>query len=453
MPAHFYLLSLHQRTLSDVLRRQHPLQMPLPFNFVVAIVSGIADALEAAASKGVVHLNMSADNVMVDEPEMVAYQSVRRRAAAAGAVAVAAGGDGGIAEDIDVEYSACIRRFEEPPVAVVTNWGASMVFDHAAAAEWVVRVPTERGRLVLAGQPWGSEKHACPELHTSLARASELTPFNAVVHAARQAMVSAVKAGEHALVCRVAWCCTDSQRHFHSGAQPGLGMFGVVVCGCVWLCVCVSATTGGITAPGCKITAGGDAADIEEKRARRFLVALAAAARCDAVRRAPSLPVLLDCSKQPSFEVGILGFYVATGVHPCGDGYPSGLPTPYDAASYPAMPPSWPPSFRELLVQCVSIDAIARPGIVEVASRLRELRSAAWLSVEEALSLRRRLVSWEVDLSASMCLVGSWFSAAALHCVQADRDGSLRTAEASSVQLRAQLVLSVMSGCNDVHAM
>jgi hypothetical protein len=117
------------------------------------------------------------------------------------------------------------------------------------------------------------------------------------------------------------------------------------------------------------------------------------------------------------------------------------------------MPPSWPPSFRELLVQCVSIDAIARPGIVEVASRLRELRSAAWLSVEEALSLRRRLVSWEVDLSASMCLVGSWFSAAALHCVQADRDGSLRTAEASSVQLRAQLVLSVMSGCNDVHAM
>jgi hypothetical protein len=40
----------------------------------------------------------------------------------------------------------------------------------------------------------------------------------------------------------------------------------------------------------------------------------------------------------------------------------------------------------------VSFDGVARPGIAEVASRLRELRSAAWLSVEEALSLTRQLV-------------------------------------------------------------
>jgi hypothetical protein len=136
------------------------------------------------------------------------------------------------------------------------------------------------------------------------------------------------------------------------------------------------------------IAAGGDpqAADIEE-RDLRFLFAESAYFEALA-----SDLKLVDYSKQPSFEVGVLGFYVATGVHPYGDGDPSGLPTPYDAASYPAMPPSWPPSFRELLVQCVSIDAVARPGIVEVASRLRELRSAAWLSVEEALSLTRQQV-------------------------------------------------------------
>jgi hypothetical protein len=111
-----------------------------------------------------------------------------------------------------------------------------------------------------------------------------------------------------------------------------------------------------------------------------------------------SITAVLDYSKQPSFEVGTMGFWVATGVHPCGDGYPSGLPTPYDAASYPAMPPSWPPSFRELLARCVSFDAVARPGIAEVASRLRELRSAAWLSVEEALSQSRLLVRCSCDV-------------------------------------------------------
>jgi serine/threonine protein kinase len=224
MPAHFYLLSLHHRTLSDVLRRQHPLQTPLPFSFVVAIVSGIADALEAAASKGVVHLNMSADNVMVDEPEMVAHEADRRRAAAAGAVAVAAGGDGGIAEDIDVEYSVCIRRFEEPPVAVVTNWGASMVFD-VAASKWVLPQAQLRDRLMAIGQPWSSNKHAAPELHIALARAkSELTPLKDVSDAAQHAIASAPTG-----VCRLqTFCATGAM----AWACQCLGRFAVSLYRC-----------------------------------------------------------------------------------------------------------------------------------------------------------------------------------------------------------------------------
>jgi hypothetical protein len=200
VPAHFYLLSLHHRTLSDVLRRQHP----LPFNFVVAIVSGIADALEAAASKGVVHLNMSADNVMVDEPEMVAYEADRRHAAGA-----AAGGDGGLAEGIDVEYSECIRRFEEPPVAVVTNWGASMVFD-AAAAKWVLRVPTAQGRLSLTGQPWGSDKHADPELHISLARVRGVLAAGKAAADAAYAATMVATSGVSAVLTQPALVCSSS---------------------------------------------------------------------------------------------------------------------------------------------------------------------------------------------------------------------------------------------------
>ena len=45
VPTYFRLLSLHHRTLRDTVRVQHPRQRPLPFRYVIAVVSGIADAL------------------------------------------------------------------------------------------------------------------------------------------------------------------------------------------------------------------------------------------------------------------------------------------------------------------------------------------------------------------------------------------------------------------------
>jgi hypothetical protein len=105
-----------------------------------------------------------------------------------------------------------------------------------------------------------------------------------------------------------------------------------------------------------------------------------------------SITAVLDYSKQPSFEVGTMGFWMATGVHPCGDGYPMLLPTPYDAVDYPAMPRSWPAAYRELLAACVSFDPRHRPDIATVAARLREIRAAAWMSADAVLAQSRLLV-------------------------------------------------------------
>jgi serine/threonine protein kinase len=184
VPTFFYVLSLHHRTLKDVVQRQHPLQRPLPFSFVVAIVSGVADALAAAASKGVVHLDLKSDNIM------------------------AGGGDVDPNADVDVDYSECIRRFEEPPVAVVIDWGMAMQFD--AASEWKLHVPTVRGRLALGAQPWGNGEHAGPELHMALKRAtSDLEAARDAVDAALQAMNAATTAGVtvcSALLCSALLC-------------------------------------------------------------------------------------------------------------------------------------------------------------------------------------------------------------------------------------------------------
>jgi hypothetical protein len=58
--------------------------------------------------------------------------------------------------------------------------------------------------------------------------------------------------------------------------------------------------------------AGGDPADIADKQARYDA----------AVAARDSITAVLDYSKQPSFEVGTMGFWIATGEHPCGDAYP-----------------------------------------------------------------------------------------------------------------------------------
>jgi hypothetical protein len=128
--------------------------------------------------------------------------------------------------------------------------------------------------------------------------------------------------------------------------------------------------------------AGGDAADTADKQAR-YDAALAAR---------DSITAVLDYSRQPSFEVGTMGFWMATGQHPCGDGYPMRLPARYDAAAYPATPSSYPAAYRQLMTECVAFDPRDRPDIVEVAARLRELRCAAWMSAGDVLAVSRRLV-------------------------------------------------------------
>jgi hypothetical protein len=57
-------------------------------------------------------------------------------------------------------------------------------------------------------------------------------------------------------------------------------------------------------------------------------------------------------------------------------------------------PSSWPPSNRQLMTvsECVAFDPRDRPGIAEVAARLREMRAAAWMSAGVVLELSRRLV-------------------------------------------------------------
>jgi hypothetical protein len=120
---------------------------------------------------------------------------------------------------------------------------------------------------------------------------------------------------------------------------------------------------------------GGDTADIANKQAR-YVAAVVARDIITAV---------LDYRKQPSFEVGTMGFWMATGQHPCGDDYSMCLPMRYDATAYPATPPSWPPAYRQLMTECVAFDPRDRPDIAEVAARLREMRSAAWMTAGDDL--------------------------------------------------------------------
>ncbi len=111
-------------------------------------------------------------------------------------------------------------------------------------------------------------------------------------------------------------------------------------------------------------------------------------ARCDAALAArDSITAVLDYNKQPSFEVGTMGFWVATGHHPCGDDYPARLPARYDAAAYPAVPSLYPAAYVQLMTECVAFDPRDRPGIGVVAARLREMRATAWMA-----SLSRLLV-------------------------------------------------------------
>ncbi len=164
MPASFLLLSLHHRTLTDVVRVQHPLQRPLPFRYVIAVVSGIADALEAAANVGVVHLDIKEDNIMVDDPEAMDFEAEQRATAPPDT-----------ADAMVVDYSRFLRRFERPPVAVVISWQTAMPFDD----DLVLRVPVRSvdGRVMLAhpegAQLWGNPAHASPELQIELRRASD----------------------------------------------------------------------------------------------------------------------------------------------------------------------------------------------------------------------------------------------------------------------------------------
>jgi serine/threonine protein kinase len=173
--AFFYVLSLHHRTLQDVVLVQHPEQRPLPFRYVIAVVSGIADALEAAAEEGLVHLDMKEDNVMVDDPEAMDFEAEQ------------------IAADATVvDYRQCHRRFEEPPEAVVVDWGVGMQFDD----EWVLRVPVVDGKLVPPddAQLWGNPAHASPELQVEWKRAGdELERAKGRVREAHQAKAAAVE--------------------------------------------------------------------------------------------------------------------------------------------------------------------------------------------------------------------------------------------------------------------
>jgi hypothetical protein len=180
VPTFFYLLSLHHRTLKDVVLTQHPDQRPLPFRYVIAVVSGIADALEAAADVGVVHLDMKEDNIMVDDPEAMDFEAERVVADA----------------EIVVDYSQCHRQFERPPVTVVIDWGVAMHF----SGEWTLRaaVHTNGGRVTLAlpdgAQPWGNGSHASPELHTAWKRGhDELERAGIEAQRAHQAMRDAME--------------------------------------------------------------------------------------------------------------------------------------------------------------------------------------------------------------------------------------------------------------------
>ncbi len=194
MPAFFSLLSLHHRTLKDTIRVQHPEQRPLPFRYVIAVVSAIADALAAAVGVGVVHLDMKEDNVMVDDPEAMDFEAKQRAAAPAGT-----------ADAMVVDYSKLIRRFERQPVAVVIDWGVAMPFE----GDLVLRVPARvvEGKLVMAlpdgGLPWGNPRHASPELQVEWKRASdELERAKVAVVQAYQAKTAAERGAISVCVVR-----------------------------------------------------------------------------------------------------------------------------------------------------------------------------------------------------------------------------------------------------------
>ncbi len=198
MPAFFFLLSLHHRKLVDVISTVHPLQGPLPFRYVIAIVSGIADALEAAAEQGVVHLDMKEDNVMVDDPEAMDFEAEQRAAARGGPET---------ADSMVVDYSKLIRRFERPPVAVVIDWGIAKAFGMDG---WVWRVParTVDSMWTLAlpdkAQPWGNHLHASPELHMEWTRAREqLEICTLTVRRAKSLTLRCASTLSHA--CEVRW--------------------------------------------------------------------------------------------------------------------------------------------------------------------------------------------------------------------------------------------------------
>ncbi len=181
VPAFFYLLSLHHRTLLDTVQVQHPRQRPLPFRYVIAVVSGIADALEEAARVGVVHLDIKEENIMADDPEAMEFEAELRAAAPPDS-----------AHALVVDYSTLIRWFERQPVAVVIDWGVAMHFE----AEWklVVRVDAT-GTLALpeGAQPWGNPAHAGPDLHLEWARAHHaLERAKDIVREAHQAKTAAV---------------------------------------------------------------------------------------------------------------------------------------------------------------------------------------------------------------------------------------------------------------------
>jgi serine/threonine protein kinase len=198
VPACFSLLSLHHRTLKDTVRVQHPEQRPLPFRYVIAVVSGIADALAAAAGVGVVHLDMKEDNVMVDDPEAMDFEAEQRAAAPAGT-----------ADAMVVDYSKLIRRFERQPVAVVIDWGVAMLFEGGLVRTAMVRSVAGTSELALPDgfQPWGNGTHASPELHIEWKRASdELERAKVAVVQAYQAKTVAEQGARSVFCCLCEMC-------------------------------------------------------------------------------------------------------------------------------------------------------------------------------------------------------------------------------------------------------
>ncbi len=149
------------------------------------------------------------------------------------------------------------------------------------------------------------------------------------------------------------------------------------------------------------LLAGGDEADIADKQVRYDA----------AVASRDSIAAVLDYRKQPSFEVGTMGFWMATGQHPCGMDYPMRLPTRYDTIAYPAMRSAYPAAYRQLMMECVAFDPCDRPDIGVVAARLRELRAAAWMSAGDVLAVSRRLVR-TVRVDAAVSAAG-WST---VHC-------------------------------------